>query len=75
MQKQECACIPIKEAAQIIGIPPGRIRGLMKRDYLKKTNTLPIGRVVPSGGSGKRLSYRIYRPMVMKYIGEREEGE
>lgn len=72
MQEQESACISIEEAARIIGIRPQRIRNLMKRDYKKKTNVLPIGRAVPSGSSGKRLSYRIYRPMVMRYIGERE---
>ena len=57
-----------EEAAEIVGIPAGRIRNLMRRDYIKKTNDLPIGRAYPSS-SGKSFRYKIYKPMIAKFIG------
>ena len=57
-----------EEAAVITGIPAGRIRNLLRRDYIKKTNDLPIGRAYPAS-SGKSFRYKIYKPMVAKCIG------
>lgn len=57
-----------EQAAQVLGINPVRIRNRMRRDYLKKTNDLPIGKAYPSV-TGKSFRYDIYKPLVMKYMG------
>ena len=66
MEKQ---WLTVEEAVPIIGRSKNQIRNLMKADYINKTNKLPIGRVVPPGKGGKNCSYRIYKPLLAKYLG------
>lgn len=60
----------VEDIAHLIGLAPGRVRGQMLIDYKKKTQRLPIGRVHPSLGEGRRFSYHIYKGMLLKYLGE-----
>lgn len=57
-----------EQASPVLGISPTRIRNRMRRDYIKKTQELPIGRAYPSM-TGKGFRYDIYKPLVLKYIG------
>lgn len=66
MEKQ---WMTVEEAAPLVGRKAGQIRNLMKADYINKTNKLPIGRVVPPEKGGTNCSYRVYKPLLAKYIG------
>lgn len=65
----ESAVISVKEACEILGVRPARLR------YLMRTNTIDVGRVVEPSTANGNYGYLIYRDKLMAEIGRIDKGE
>lgn len=60
--------VPLKEAAELLGMSQQGVREHMKRDLFK----IPIGEVTQV--TSKRYQYHIYRDMLNRHLGKNTEG-
>lgn len=65
----ESAVISVKEACEILGVRPARLR------YLMRTNTIDVGRVVEPSTANGNYGYLIYRDKLNAEIGRIDKGE
>ena len=65
----ESAVISVRQASEILGIRPARLR------YLMRTKTIDVGRVVEPSTANGNYSYLIYRDKLNAEIGRIDKGE